>query len=203
MPILENLEQVALMIALVLGILRTEPRALSHVNKCWYDAGSAYIPISPPTWLFSIVWPILYILEIIAMFRYVVHISPTPGTHLDTVVILFLIQVILCVWWYPLFFDLRRVKMAAMVILLILMSQLVCLSIMAVDDEWVSFALMLVLFLWCIFAGILNFYWVWVVVKHKEELEKFDEYEEIEPMSTEPSGSSNNGRTRCIGVKRK
>ena len=58
--------------------------------------------------------------------------------------------------------------------LFILIAQLTVLSIMAVDDEWVSFALMFVLFLWSFFLGILNFYWIHVVRTHHAELSPYD-----------------------------
>lgn len=174
MTILVGTDQAALIIALILGIFRIDFHPFSRSTKAWYNAGSKHVKMSPPTWLFSIVWPILYILEITAMYRYIIHQAPFPGTHFDSVVFLFLVQAILCIMWYPTFFELKRVWMAGIFILLILVAQLACLSVMAVDGEWLSFGLMMILFCWCIFAGILNFYWVHVVRTHKEELSQYD-----------------------------
>jgi len=196
MAILQSLDQVALIIALVLGIFRFEFNSFSKKTKDWYRAGSKLVKVSPPSWLFSVVWPILYILEITAMFRYIVNRSPFPGTHLDSVVFLFLVQAILCIMWYPLFFQRKRVIFSAIVILFIMGSQLACLAIMGADEEWTSFALMLILFLWCMFAGILNFYWIYVVRVYRDELSQYysdseeEIYDEDEPTLYNKSGGS-------------
>ena len=174
MAILGSLDQIALMIALVLGVFRIDFHSFSKRTKAWYIAGSMYVKISPPTWLFYIVWPIMYILEIAAIFTYVVNQSPTPGQHLDSVVFLFLVQVLLCSWWHPIFFKYKRVGFAGLLITLILVAQMGCLGIMGTDEEWVSFGLMFALFAWCFFAAILNFSWVYVVRSHKEELDQYD-----------------------------
>jgi tryptophan-rich sensory protein len=178
MAILVGTDETALMIALVFGLFASILglfHSFSRDTRAWYLAGSKLVKISPPQWLFFIAWPIMYVLEVAAMYRYVVHQSSFPGTHYDSVVLLFLVQAVLCFFWHPLFFQHKRVYFTGIVIIVVLIAQLGCLGIMGADEEWVSFALMLIVFFWCLYLGILNFYWVHIVRTHKTELSKYDE----------------------------
>lgn len=196
MAIMESVGQVGLMVALILGIFRFEAHSFSRETLRLYNEGKKRAKFSPPSWLFYIVWPIMYVLEVAAVFRYVVRQVPINfGTHTDAVVILFLVQALLCAWWHPVFFRHRKYRLAGAFVILILIAQLACLAIMGADDEWVSFGLMLILFMWCLFAAILNFYWIYIVNTYSDDFSQFDsdnenEYEEqISSSSTKKRGT--------------
>ena len=111
-------------------------------------------PLSPPGWLFPVVWTVLYLLMGYASYR--VLMSDAPKEEIRKALILYGAQLFLNFIWSPIFFGLGW-YWAAFVVLLALWA-LVFLTIRAfskIDEKAAD--LLLPYILWLSFAGYLNF----------------------------------------------
>ena len=110
-------------------------------------------PLSPPGWVFPVVWTILYLLMGYASYR--VATSGGPPEQVKRALTLYALQLLLNFLWSPIFFGLE-LRLAAFVILLLLWL-LVCLTIHAFSalDERAG-DLLIPYILWITFAGYLN-----------------------------------------------
>ena len=111
-------------------------------------------PLSPPGWLFPVVWTVLYLLMGYASYR--VLMSDAPKEEIRKALILYGVQLFLNFIWSPIFFGLGW-YWAAFAVLLALWA-LVFLTIRAfskIDEKAAD--LLLPYILWLSFAGYLNF----------------------------------------------
>lgn len=198
MAVLNGLDEVALYFALVLATFYLSIDSWSTKEKGWQYWENKYIPIVAPKWLFFIMWPVIYVFEVVAVFRYAVNQSPFPGTHLDALCILYSINVILTRYWDPLIYKVSRPWLAGVLMIFVLASQIAILAICGLDEEWVSFGLFLVVFLWSIYLGIVTFWWISTSYSKKDEYnqcmmigEKFHE-----DSNARPNHISENAKTR-------
>jgi len=110
-------------------------------------------PLSPPGWVFPIVWTILYLLMGYASYK--VAVSGVPPEQIRRALTLYALQLFLNFLWSPIFFGLE-LRLAAFIVLLLLWL-LVCLTIhafSAVDER--AGDLLIPYLLWITFAGYLN-----------------------------------------------
>lgn len=111
------------------------------------------VPLSPPGWLFPLVWTLLYLLMGLASYR--VAVSPAAASRKERVLGLYLIQLGFNFFWSSLFFGLGAWFAAFLWLLLLLgMSLLCCLFFWHVDRR--AGALLLPYLLWLLFAAYLN-----------------------------------------------
>ncbi len=73
-------------------------------------------PLSPPGWLFGIVWPILYLLMGVSL--YIIYESPKSHTQ-QNAINLFLLQLLVNALWPAVFFRFEMYWLAFVVILLL------------------------------------------------------------------------------------
>ena len=110
-------------------------------------------PLSPPGWLFPVVWTLLFLLMGLA--AYLVAVSPVSGSRRERALRLYLVQLGFCFFWRSLFFGLGA-RFAAFVWLLLLLGlALVCCLLFWHIDRWAG-ALLLPYLLWLLFAAYLN-----------------------------------------------
>ena len=119
-------------------------------NKKWYkDINKS--PLNPPSYLFGIVWPILYSMLLI----YFILIFRKPEYKI--IYKLFLIQMLFNFIWSPIFFKLKKFKLALIVVLIMVgMTAYITYSTYNIDKK-----IALILFpylLWISFATYLNGY---------------------------------------------
>ena len=110
-------------------------------------------PLSPPGWVFPVVWTILYLLIGYASYR--VATADAPPEAIRRALTLYALQLLLNFIWSPVFFGLE-LRLAAFIILLLLWF-LVCLTLhafSALDDR--AGDLLIPYILWVTFAGYLN-----------------------------------------------
>lgn len=110
-------------------------------------------PLSPPGWVFPVVWTVLYLLMGWASFR--VSEANAPKDAKRQSLGIYGLQLLVNLLWSPVFFRLE-LRLAAFVILLVLWL-LVCLTIhrfSAIDEK--AGDLLLPYLLWITFAGYLN-----------------------------------------------
>ena len=92
-------------------------------NNLWYN-NLKQSPLTPPSWTFSIVWPILYVLIFISMILVWSSKKCYPFCY---PLIFFFIQLFFNIIWTTLFFKLKKPFLALIDILLILIFTIITL----------------------------------------------------------------------------
>jgi benzodiazapine receptor len=128
----------------------------------WYESLKKS-PLTPPPWVFSVVWPILYILMTSSLVLYITTFTKTLGntkhritkTLLSTGVIFFLLQFLFNIAWSPIFFQYRQICFSILIITMLLFF-LILTMIEFHKVNVLSFYLLLPYFIWSLFALYLN-----------------------------------------------
>ncbi|MBQ4429713.1 MAG: tryptophan-rich sensory protein [Clostridia bacterium] len=108
-------------------------------------------PLSPPGWLFPVVWTILFILMGISAAR--VYLN-TPEDF-PFALKLYCLQLVLNVLWTPLYFALN-LRLAAFVLLLILLGTVIYMTVEFKKIDRTAAYLQIPYIVWLLFAGYLN-----------------------------------------------
>ena len=124
----------------------------SGAENVWY-AALAKPDYTPPSWVFALVWPILYVMLGLAL-AMILHARGARGR--ERVAALFGLQLVLNFAWSPVFFGWRDADGGLMIL-----AALVVMNVILVGLAWRvrrAAALLLVPYLaWLIFAAALNF----------------------------------------------
>ena len=125
-------------------------------------------PLAPPSWLFPVVWTILFVLMGISAARiYIVGKQDRSGKKVRCgdnsdiggqaacALRVYLVQLILNMLWTPLFFTLN-LRLAAFVLLVMLLITVIVMTCSFFKLDKVSGILMLPYIAWLLFAGYLN-----------------------------------------------
>jgi len=131
----------------LLGSLFTSP----NVNSEWYD--SIKPSITPPGFVFPIVWTTLYFLIAVAL--YFVWISANKQQK-KLIVVIFGINFIFNILWSYLFFTLQNPVVALFDLIFIWLSIILMIQLSWKIDKKGSY-LLIPYFLWVSFAGFLNY----------------------------------------------
>ncbi len=110
-------------------------------------------PLSPPGWLFPVVWTVLYLLMGYASYR--VWNSGAAPQKVRTALILYAAQLFLNLLWSPIFFGLQGFLAAFFVLIGLWVLILLTVRAFSVIDERAG-DLLLPYLLWVSFAGYLN-----------------------------------------------
>ena len=121
-------------------------------NNLWYQSLNKSA-LTPPGYVFSVTWTILYILMAISVFLYI-----KGGINKEKTFALWVfgIQLILNLLWSPIFFGLHNVYLAFGIILLLLILVLWVIVLFHKTSKTAAY-LLVPYFLWLIFAAYLNF----------------------------------------------
>lgn len=123
-------------------------------DKKWYNSLKKS-SLNPPSWVFGVVWPILYIM-IISSFVVFIRATKTP-TFRNKAILLFITQFILNISWSPLFFTYKKICFSLVIILfLVLFVYLTIIEFYKTSP--VSAYLLVPYFIWISFATYLNFF---------------------------------------------
>lgn len=109
---------------------------------------------SPPSWVFGVVWPILYLLMAIAVYR--VWLRGKGKISSRKALILYSIQLLLNFMWTIIFFRWRLIGLAFFELMLLLIFIVLSTFEFFKLDKAAGF-LMIPYILWVSFAGVLNF----------------------------------------------
>lgn len=110
-------------------------------------------PLSPPGWLFPIVWTILYLLMGYASYR--VLVSGKDDTQIRRALIVYGAQLVLNFLWSPVFFGLQWRLTAFFLLIALWLLILLTIRLFSRIDERAG-DLLLPYILWVTFAGYLN-----------------------------------------------
>lgn len=116
-------------------------------------------PFSPPGWVFGVVWPILYLLMSIALYR--ILLLRKEGKDVTRGLVYYFIQFGLNLLWTIIFFRFNLYGLAFIELLILLVFILLTTFEFARYDK-ISAYLMIPYILWVSFAGILNFS-IWIL----------------------------------------
>lgn len=125
-------------------------------------------PLAPPSWLFPVVWTILFVLMGVSAARiYIIGRQDRSGGTVRCgddsniggqaacALRIYLVQLILNMLWTPLFFTLN-LRLAAFVLLVMLLITVIVMTCRFFKLDKVSGILMLPYIAWLLFAGYLN-----------------------------------------------
>ena len=111
-------------------------------------------PLSPPGWLFPVVWSILFVLMGIA--SYIVYVSNVPKEQKSQALTVYAIQLAVNFFWSIIFFNLEAYLFAFL--WLVLLWALIVLTIVLFWQIRRSAGILLLPYLlWVTFAGYLNY----------------------------------------------
>lgn len=108
-------------------------------------------PLSPPGWLFPVVWTILFVLMGISAARVYLNSSDNFPFALK----LYVLQLVLNVLWTPLYFALN-LRLAAFVLLVLLLITVVYMTYEFYKTDRTAAYLQIPYIVWLVFAGYLN-----------------------------------------------
>lgn len=134
-----------------------------HYNREWYTRISRRIYGMPPTYIFPIVWTLIYIMLIISLFIYYRNqtFPNTVSYAIDTISILFVLNIMANKMYTYFFFKLKKTIIAMFDILFIILTGLVIVIIFAINSKWVEFGLFLPYIIWSTYALYLNIAWIY------------------------------------------
>ena len=121
-------------------------------DSLWYN--SIKPSITPPNWVFSVVWSILFFL--IAISLYLALTSSKNKSKKIKISELFAVNFILNISWSFLFFTLKS-PLYSFIILVLLIISAVMIMLKVYKTSRASAYLLIPYVLWLIFAGVLNF----------------------------------------------
>ena len=110
-------------------------------------------PLSPPGWLFPVVWTILYLLMGYSAYR--VQVSGKDKEKIRTAMVFYALQLFVNFLWSPVFFGLQW-RLTAFVILVILWVLIYITMRLFSEIDELAGDLLLPYILWVTFAGYLN-----------------------------------------------
>ena len=108
-------------------------------------------PLSPPGWVFPVVWTVLYLLMGEASYRIY-----TSGADTDSALKAYAAQLILNLIWSPVFFGLQMYGLAFFILIALWIAIFITLRRFSSIDETAG-NLLIPYLLWVTFAGYLNF----------------------------------------------
>lgn len=108
-------------------------------------------PLSPPGWLFPVVWTILFVLMGVSAARVWLNTPEARPKALKT----YALQLLLNILWPPLFFVFG-LRLAAFVLLLVLLAAVIVMTVQFRRIDRTAAYLQIPYIVWLVFAGYLN-----------------------------------------------
>ena len=110
-------------------------------------------PLSPPGWIFPVVWSVLYLLMGYASYR--VYTSDSPPSEIKKALTAYGIQLFLNFLWSPVFFGLQWYWVAFVLLVLLWIAIYLTMHLFGQIDDTAE-NLLIPYLLWVTFAGYLN-----------------------------------------------
>lgn len=141
------------LIIIIIIILTTSFLSMSKIDSWYINLKKS--PLTPPGYVFSIVWIILYIMISISV--WIILTLQKKENQLTLPIILFIIQLILNFLWSPLFFKYHLIYESLFLLFVIWMLVLIIIYLFYSIDKNASI-LLIPYIIWLSFALYLNFY---------------------------------------------
>jgi tryptophan-rich sensory protein len=129
--------------------------SLNESNREWYNSINKS-PLTPPNYVFGIVWPLLYVMIIGSGVDF---FSQTNKETLTTGLVLYTLQWILNLSWSPLFFRYKQISLSLLVILSLVATVIGTIYVFGTQST-LSAWLLVPYLVWISFASYLNGY-IW------------------------------------------
>ena len=127
-------------------------------NKDWYNNINKS-PYTPPGWVFSLVWSILYLLMIISFYLIWSNSKCYPYCNILNI---FLLQLLLNLSWTTIFFKLKKIRLALFItICIFILTMIVFIKFYKIDK--IASLLLIPYLLWLLVALYLNIY---IIIKN-------------------------------------
>lgn len=123
---------------------------MSNIDKSWYN-NLAKSKLTPPDFVFPIVWTILYMMIIASFIVYLL------GNKTNIGFIFFGIQMVLNLIWSPVFFRMKNIKLSLMIIILMWAFILITIIVFYQTNPLSSY-LLIPYFIWVSLATYLNIF---------------------------------------------
>lgn len=135
------------------------PLAVGGLSSLVSGAGVTYEemikpPLSPPSWLFPVVWTILFLLMGIS--SYLVYVSDAPKSSKSSALTVYAVQLVVNFFW-PLFFFKLQAYLLALIWLILLWVLVLIMVIRFYGINKTAGLLQIPYILWLTFAAYLNF----------------------------------------------
>lgn len=123
-------------------------------NRQWYNNLNKSM-FTPPNYIFSIVWPILYILIFYSFYNIILKCHSNNSYYCKLAIFLFLVHLIFNLIWTKLFFREKNIKMALFDLILVIFSCIIIIYLFYKINK-ISSYILIPYILWLIFAFYLN-----------------------------------------------
>jgi tryptophan-rich sensory protein len=124
---------------------------MNNNDSLWYK-NLVKSPLTPPDYIFPIVWTILYIMIIISGYNYI------KNNQTDTYgITIFFTQIFFNIIWSYLFFTVKNPKLALVDLILLWSTLLITINHFYTKDRF-SADMLIPYFVWVSFAGYLNIF---------------------------------------------
>jgi benzodiazapine receptor len=125
---------------------------MNNNNNYWY-INLKKSSLTPPNYIFPVVWTILYIMIIISGYSYIKN-NPEDSYGIS----IFFIQLFFNIMWSYLFFTVKNPKIAFIDLILLWSTLLLTITQFYNNKNIFSAYLLIPYFIWVTFAGYLNYY---------------------------------------------
>lgn len=131
-------------------------------NSRWYRSTADRIPFMPPSWVFSVVWPVMYAISLTAN-TFTLIIEERVGSGVYTAQLwLELVSEILLSQWPAVFFEFKAPNLALVLLVFIVGVGVAQLIVSAIGGGVVSTTLLGIALCWYLFALLLNIAFVYL-----------------------------------------
>jgi benzodiazapine receptor len=128
---------------------------MNNTNREWYEKLNKST-LTPPSYVFGIVWPILYILIITSG---IIFLTQTNNEYFALGLGLYIVQWVLNIVWSPLFFQYKQV-FASFIVIITLIFVVGFTIIIFGSANKIAATVLIPYFIWISFAAYLNGY-IW------------------------------------------
>jgi tryptophan-rich sensory protein len=127
---------------------------MNETTSSWYQLIKPQI--TPPNYVFPVVWTVLYILIALSMYFAWINTKPSDTKQKDKIKIIFAINLVYNILWSLVFFEEKNPLAGFFCIIVVWLTTILCISTVKKSSK-TSAWLLLPYLLWLTFAGVLNF----------------------------------------------
>lgn len=143
----------AMIVALLVPLLVGGLSAFLSADGMALYAGMEKPPLSPPPWVFSVAWTILYLM--MGRASYFIFVSENSGRNKSVAIALYLLQLVMNFMWAIIFFNWGNYLFALIWLIVLLCVVILCTQAFYKVSKGAAY-MMIPYCLWLVFATYLN-----------------------------------------------